>query len=271
MRQSFLALLLLLLAACGQVPTQPPPETPRHVPQGIFSPPPVTLTLIDYGRFALLYDCQRGEAHRFTYHLDADHGTLKRPGAFTLDQAFPAGCAQQLTTRRYAQVHPGFDVGHLAPINQFDDDLDTMLETNHMPNLVPQWSQHNRRTWYATELVAECYRDIRPVDVIGGVIYGDEEADRANDFFVDSHGIRTPEYFWRVIRTTDPDSGEETLIAWYLPHRNDLGTDLDPFLISVHELERILGPDEPPIDVPEALKDQRPATSWALPAGCNRS
>ncbi|WP_263138690.1 DNA/RNA non-specific endonuclease [Pseudomonas sp. RIT-PI-AD] len=266
MRQSLVALLILLLSACTQVPTQTPSR-----PQGILYVPPLTLTLIDYGRFSLLYDCERGEAHRFQYRLDADHGTLKRPNAFTLDKAFPAGCAQQLTSQRYNKVHAGFDVGHLAPINQFDDDLPTMLETNHMPNLVPQLSQHNRRTWYATELIAECYRDIRPLEVIGGVVYGDSDADRANDYFVESHGIRTPEFFWRVILTTDPLDEHPKIIAWYIPHREGLGTDIDPYLVSVHQLERLLGPDEPSIEVPELLKDDKAAFSWPLPQSCNRS
>lgn len=269
MRHTVVALTFLLLVACGHAPSRHD-DTSQRVPQGIFSPPPTELTVIDYGRFRLLYDCQRGEAHRFSYRLEADHGALPRPAAFTFDPAFPAGCKQQSSTRRYAQVHAGFDVGHLAPINQFDDDLDTMRDTNHMPNLVPQWARHNRRTWYATELLAECYRDIRPVDVVGGVIY-DDEAGRANDYFVESHGVRTPDAFWRVLLTTDPDSGTARLIAWLLPHRNDLGSDLDPYLVTVRELERRLGPDEPPIDVPDRLKDSRPATTWPLLAGCDRS
>ena len=60
-----------------------------------------------------------------------------------------------------------------------------------MTNIVPQASTFNQGIWLAAENVAECYRDLAPVRVGGGVVYSYS----ANDYFLISHGIPTPEYF----------------------------------------------------------------------------
>ncbi|MET1077070.1 MAG: DNA/RNA non-specific endonuclease [Pseudomonas sp.] len=254
---SGILLTALLFAAC----------TPYRAPSVALGG---ALTEIRYRQFTLWYDCVRGEPQRFEYHLDYDKGHLKRLDTYRLDPAFPAGCRQQRSTQRYNAVHPGFDVGHLVPANQMDNDPVALREANQMPNLVPQYAGYNRRTWYATELVAECYRDLRPLEVIGGVVYGNHGRDLANDFFLDSHGLRTPEAFWKVLLSHDALGGKASVIAWYIPHGEGLGDRLDPYLLSVRALEKRLGPGTPRIRIPEGLKDIRPATGWPLPRGCER-
>ena len=94
--------------------------------------------------------------------------------------------------------------------------------------------------------------------VVGGVVYSDS----ANDYFLISHGIPTPEYFWKVILSADK------AIAWYIPNRSDLAS-LDSYLVSITELEAKLGVAMVGIDAPESLKASRAPTTWALPAGCS--
>jgi len=82
----------------------------------------------------------------------------------------------------------------------------------------------------------------------------------ANDYFLISHGIPTPEYFWKVILSAD------RAIAWYIPNRSDLAS-LDSYLVSITELEAKLGATM--VEAPESLKVSR--ATGKLPAGCSLS
>jgi endonuclease G, mitochondrial len=85
---------------------------------------------------------------------------------------------------------------------------------------------------------------------------------RANDYFLISNGIPTPEYFWKVILSADK------AIAWYIPNRSDLAS-LDSYLVSIADLEAKLGVAMVGIDALESLKASR--AEWAQLAGCSLS
>lgn len=261
-------LLILPLLFVGSCVRQVPMET---VSADIEPIPPLTdgapLVELDYGRFQILYDCALGEPHRFTYTIGKDEGALERIDNFRVDQSLPEGCKGQISAKAYNSA-PGFDRGHLAPANHFDDSRQAMNASNLMTNIVPQIATHNRYTWGMTETLTECYRDIRPVKIIGGVVFGNLPDALQNDYFVESHGIATPEAFWKVLLTED-EVGQPKVIAWWMPHENGLGSNLTPFVRTVREIEVMLGPYEQPIDIPEELKDLRPEHSWARPKGCD--
>lgn len=61
---------------------------------------------------------------------------------------------------------------------------------------MPQASNMNRGAWLLTKEITECYRDIDELLIISGVIWGDNPDD---DIYVDSHGVKTPDAFWKVI------------------------------------------------------------------------
>lgn len=257
MRLLFLLFLLTLTSCAPRLPSPPAP-----------SPAFTALTLLDQGRFQLWYDCQRGEPHRFAFTLGRDEGHLPRIDNFRVDRSLPAGCKGQHSAKAYSSPK-GYHRGHLAANNHFDDDRAAMDASNLMSNIVPQLATHNSRTWYQTELLTECYRDRHPVTVIGGVVFGHSGQALDNDHFVASHGIATPEAFWKVLLSED-DQGQPQVIGWWIPHEAGLGTDLDPYLRSVHEIEALLGAGEAPIDVPDQVKDLRPVHTWPVTAGCDR-
>ena len=87
-----------------------------------------------------------------------------------------------------------FDRGHLVPANHLDNSPDAIRQSNFMTNILPQASNMNRGAWLQTEEIAECYRDLEPVTVIGGAIWGDNP----RTDFVASHGVATPDEFWKV-------------------------------------------------------------------------
>jgi endonuclease G len=258
-----------LLSGCGGGDDDPTLQTDPETAVVYPSPngPAATDWVIrqDYGGYQLTYDCTTHTALQYSYTLGFDDGTVARPSSFRLDPTLPAGCGQQSSANSYAAaIYPGYDRGHLVSSNHMDYNADYILRANYMTNIVPQVATFNRNVWLDAENVAECYRDIAPVQVYGGVVYSDE----SNDWYLASHGIRTPEFFWKAILTTDPATGAAKAIAWYIPNVEGL-TALDPYLVSITELERLVGTALVGITAPPAVKAMKPATSWPLPAGCN--
>lgn len=147
-----------------------------------------------------------------------------------------------------------------------DYDATYIRRANYMTNIVPQVSSFNQGIWVKAENVAECYRDIAPVDVYGGVVYGDA----SNDYFLSSHGIPTPEFFWKTIITKDPNTGTAKAISWIIPNEAGLGS-LDSYLVTIADLEELLGASYVAINAPASLKNMLPSASWPLPSGCDLS
>lgn len=149
------------------------------------------------------------------------------------------------------------------PANHLDATEAAIKATNTMTNILPQSKNMNRGAWQATEEVVECYRDIDELLVIGGVIWGNNPAD---DYFVQSHGVRTPDTYWKVIvRGTGQD---ERAIAWIVPNSQEATRKhLDDYLVSVDEIERVTGEKIP---VADYAKHDKPTTSWMIPVGCNK-
>lgn len=222
-----------------------------------------TVTL-DHGAFRLLYDCDGRSAVRFEYRLEADVGQLARADTFLLgDPLLPVGCADQLRASSYASVAAGWDRGHLVAANHMDGSADAMTAAFYMTNIVPQRAALNRGIWLQTEEIAECYRDLAPVQELGGVLFDDA----ANDLFLSSHGLRTPDWFWKVLITTDA-SGAAQAQAWLIPNRDDL-SGLDAYLVRLVDLEARVGAQRLGLPaLPEVVRTALPTRSWALPAGC---
>jgi endonuclease G len=143
-----------------------------------------------------------------------------------------------------------------------DYDAAYLISANYMTNIVPQLASFNQGLWKETESITECYRDIAPIQVIGGVIY----SDASNDFFVSSHGIKSPDYFWKTLVTTNSSYQIET-ISWLFPNQSALAS-LNSYIVSIEELERRVGSDLIALDLANAIKQQKATKSWELPKNC---
>jgi endonuclease G len=213
---------------------------------------------LDYEGFTVWIDCKKRGAVAFRYNAQRDTGNRPRNRNFYLDPNVPARC-QQTSTSSYK--HPGtrYDRGHLVPANHLDYSKTAIRQSNYMANILPQAANMNRGAWLQTEEIVECYRDIDELIVIGGVIWGNHPAD---DFFLESHGVRTPDAFWKVIIR------EERVIAWIIPNSQQATLKhLDKYLVTIEHLEQVTGKQFP---VPDYLKTEKPETSWLLPIGCKK-
>lgn len=215
---------------------------------------------LGYDGFTVWLDCQKRGAVKFQYNAQRDIGSTKRYNTFFLDPSVPKEC-QQTNTNSYGGK---YDRGHLVPANHLDHSESAIKATNTMTNILPQAANMNRGAWLQTEEITECLRDKEELLIIGGVLWGTNTSD---DIFVNSHGVKTPDAFWKVIIR---GSGQtEEVIAWVVPNSQDaIGKKLDSYLVSVSEIEKRTGDKIP---VSESIKSKKLRTSWKIPKGCDKS
>ena len=98
--------------------------------------------------------------------------------------------------------------------------------------------------------------------MLGGAVWGNSRKDKKNDYFVGSHNIRTPDWYWKLIIKGDGET-----IAWYLPNDTTaLSSQLDRYLIKPAQLQAKAKIKLP--EVPKAWKWKKPKTSWPIPSDC---
>lgn len=257
-------------------PTPEPIYTPPVVEKPVYVQPTPTITKpvehenaytfnstyegdflrLDYEGFTLWMDCEKRGAVKFRYNAQRDTGSLPRVEDFSLDPRIPISC-QQTHSKTYGK---GYDRGHLVPANHLDYSANAIEESNYMTNILPQAANMNRGAWLATEEIVECYRDNDELLVIGGVIYGNNTKD---DYFVKSHGVETPDSFYKVIIRGNGDA-----IAWNVPNTSAATrTKLNSYLVTVAQIEKLTGESIP---VAAKVKTQKLTKSWVLPKGCDK-
>lgn len=156
----------------------------------------------EYERFSVWLSCKQNAAVLSMAEIGTDYGNENTTNRnYFLDESATDLSCQQSSDKTYASQMKGYDVGHLIPIDHFDDNQAQALQTNTMVNMVPQAKSFNRNgAWKKTESLTECYRDeesLTPLTVFAGVIYGN---DPSNDFYTQSHGLpETPDHLWKLI------------------------------------------------------------------------
>ncbi|KAF0687832.1 hypothetical protein As57867_020409, partial [Aphanomyces stellatus] len=243
-----------------------PVPTPNATPQVTRSPDAKDF-YIHHNGYSLLFNCAERSAHRWNYTLNKDkNSSTQRPSSFYVDPNVAEEC-QQKSTKAYSN---GYDRGHLVASAHMTDSKDQRHQSHYMTNIAPQASKFNQGIWENTEGLEACFREIQPISTWGGIIYTNvNKNDDKNDIFVQSHGIRTPEFWWKVVLTKDEKSGNVKIISWLFPNTDDLGK-LDEYLVSVSEIEAQLTDNNGPIPVPEAMKTFKATSTWLLPSNCSR-
>lgn len=170
----------------------------------------------DYEGFTVWLDCKEHAAFKFRYNASHDTGDYPRTDDFRLDPAVPFECqpnsASTFSTKSIANA-PAYHRGHLVPANHLDYSEKAVHDLFFMTNIAPMTQALNLGAWVSTEKIIKCYRDQTELLILGGAVWGNTNKARANDYFVGSHNIRTPEFFWKVVI-----AGDDTTIAWYIPN-----------------------------------------------------
>ncbi|MDE0173695.1 MAG: DNA/RNA non-specific endonuclease [Defluviicoccus sp.] len=177
------------------------------------------LVRVDYPGFTLWLDCAQRGAVLARYQLALDTGNIDTKHGFRLDEDH-RDCQQASTStyRRPKDAGDKYDRGHIVPANHLDDDEEAYRASYFMTNVVPQHRKLNRKggAWRKTEDLIECWREEGPLEIWIGVLWGTDEA---NDHFVRSHGIATPDAFVKLVYRPGLDGEEGKAIAWRLSNR----------------------------------------------------
>ncbi len=219
---------------------------------------------LDHGAYALDYDCQDRLTVRYGYTLSTDTGHAVRPDLFNrVDPLLPPDCPAQSSAASYASVAPGWDRGHLVAANHMDASDALIAQTFLMSNIVPQRAAFNQGIWAEAEAIAECWRDTAPVQVVGGVLANDP----ANDLFIKSHGVVTPDVFWMILVSADPARpGQQRALAWWIPNIDATGT-LASRRVSITTIESRIGAARVGLSGVDAALKASVGADWGVPAG----
>lgn len=220
---------------------------------------------LNYGQhWTVWYNCNKRGYEAFYYKTVPDAGNLERYEPFHHEKRIPRRCRQTSTwSYKLPKDSPiKYDRGHGVHQNIWDHDQRLMKFSNSMANIVPQASKLNRwGAWRQTEKLTECYRDLGEVSVWGGVIWG---TDASNDHFLESHGVVTPDYLWKVIIFPN---GEVN--AWLFPNNDSPAADkLDKYLIQPAELGKKAGFN---FDIPYEQRYDTDTQSEPMPSNCDWS
>ncbi|QPK64084.1 DNA/RNA non-specific endonuclease [Methylomonas sp. LL1] len=253
MRYAIFTLVFIALSSCS------PSEYVKPISDLREPKPTGSLLQLDYEGFTVWLDCEKRGAVKFRYNAQHDTGAGQRDSSFYLDRQVPSEC-QQTSAKGYGQ---NYDRGHLVPANHLDHSELGIKQSNYMTNILPQAANMNRGAWLLTEEIIECYRDIDELLVIGGVIWGNNPTD---DYFVKSHGVATPDSFWKVI--VRGRGQDERAIAWIVSNSVEATKkNLDRYLVTVDDIERVTGEKIP---VSDYAKHDKPRHSWMIPRGCDK-
>ena len=139
-----------------------------------------------------------------------------------------------------------------------------------MTNILPQATGFNQAggAWRKIEDIIECSRDVPNVKkqtIFGGALY----TDGANDYFWDSHGIPTPDAFWKIVVREYSHGLSPEVAAYVLPNLYNATDDrLDSDYLKTIAAVRALSGDAMP-ELPGTYSERD--STWSIPPGCDKS
>jgi endonuclease G len=180
---------------------------------------------------------QAGYTVGYSYSLTKDQNDFGTKRDYRNDPSVPDECQQQFRGSKLPsykteectngggsrQKNPYcYDRGHIVTGNHMDGTSQTKTDASYVTNLVPQATGLNQGggSWYVTEKIIECHRDfddVERLDIFGGLLYDDE----GNDYFLESHGIPTPDLYYKVVAKYFKDGTTPDVIAWVMKNEFD--------------------------------------------------
>ena len=177
------------------------------------------------------------------YELTGPHvlGCLSRTGLqFKVDDLAPADDQARLSDYHGS----GYDLGHMAPNQDFAWDKTEQTETFSFLNVAPQLPGLNRQGWERGEEIVRAWAYQRgDVEVYVGPIL------EAGDKTIGDHSVDVPAAFYKVV--VDRRSSEA--VGFVMPQNDIPKGPLDPFLARIQDIEQRAGVTLPlPGNVSEA-------------------
>ena len=147
---------------------------------------------------------------------------------------------------------------------------------------MPQADRMNRGAWLKTEMMVECWRQVQPLTVFGGAVFmGDDnlgtmpsewEGHDRSGWFLESHYVKNPAYFWKIIVSKATSKDKSAAIAFWMPnHESAKASKTQDYVVSLNQLESLLtlwgAPETFNI---EGVDKDKVLPVWEDPSGCSR-
>lgn len=232
----------------------------------------------DFKAYSVLVDCKDRAASMAWMDMTVDQSNVPRKRNFYYTAQLPQSC-QPLSLRSFSGVHGGikFQRGHLLGANSFDTSSSWMKQANYMVNTVPQVDRINMSgSWREVEKILECYRtkdyinESASLRVIAGPVWGNDESD---DYFVKTHGVRTPTSMYKIAVFTN--HGSTKTYAWIFPNTyretRPAKSLIDGYLTTPSMIERKTGLADLRGLVPASDWNNRQSHSPKMPSFCDPS
>lgn len=185
-----------------------------------------------YNDFILNYNLNEKVTFSWEYTLtQKNFGKVKRPSSFYLDYNLPKEFQQNSTDSYHNNLTNkiNYDRGHLVPSRDMSYSNMSRHQSHYMTNILPQISTFNQGIWLETEIIARKLTKNVSVSVFGGVIFNNTD----NDYFLGTHNIRTPDYFYKIL------IAQNNQMFWFIPNKPNL-QELSFYKVTLEQIKKEL-------------------------------
>jgi endonuclease G len=203
-----------------------------------FGQPPCAGQVLDKKFFVVCYDAAHKIPAWVGYALtsaDALKNATGRQGSFKPDPALPRG--QRAERSDYA--HTIYDMGHMAPADDFTRSLTAMKATFVLTNAVPQTEGLNRGKWRSLEAaVHKLAEGGNTVWVFSGPVF----IGKAPVQTIGADEVAVPTHTYKVVLCVH-ENGDKEMFGFVLPNIARPSGTLSGYTVSVSKVEELTGLD----------------------------
>ena len=187
--------------------------------------------VVKHNNFILSYVEKYEGAEWVCYELtypELKNNVDRKTGNFIYDPSVSTGSAYHED-----YTNSGYDRGHLAPAGDMNFDLDAMLESFYMSNVIPQTPELNRKTWkYLEDDIREYVaRHKTPLYIITGEIIMD-----STKYIGYETKIAVPTYCYKIVY----DDINNKVTAFLMPNIKNINRDYFKYVVSIDNIEEYL-------------------------------
>lgn len=227
---AFIAFLPFSVFA-DQSPSRPMSACESQAPYGWPQTNRPNTTPLCRNAYALLHDNMAKVSPWVLYTLTPEHtvGCVVRTNAFAADQSLPVGQRSELID----YYKSGYDTGHIA--NDGDMSWNPIVERESfiLSNMAPQLPSLNRGIWKLLETGVRtwAWQTGHSFTIYAGSIY------TSNSPTIGPNHVVVPDAFYKIVI----DNNAQKSMAWIFPHKENLGTNLTVYQVTVQDVENSTG------------------------------
>ncbi len=214
-----------------------------------YLPSSKTGVVIQHNYYILSYDEKHEQPEWVAYHLEQKHTKYNKFDRPYFGQD-PKVLTKSASWKNYK--NSGYDKGHLCPAADRKFKKEAFEETFLTSNICPQKHSFNAGIWGSLEKrIRKSLKVDKDLYIVTGPVLN-----KVNKH-IGSDKVSVPEAFFKIVLRYNEHTAPK-MVAFLIPH-NTSSKDLSKFIVSVDELETVLGFDffaDLPDDIEQRLEDK---------------